>query len=87
MHGKFGKDDSWEASGDHLAFIYPDMETSFLGNFKKFVMEEAVEAEVSEVGCNENGLVVVTKFETKQGPKYFYKPPTNESFGAGPFGT
>lgn len=86
MHGTFAEDDDWEATGNHLAFIYPDMETAFLGDFKHFVMNEAVEAEVSEVSCGQNGFVVVTKFEKKQGPKYFYKPPTNESFGAGPFG-
>jgi len=86
MHGKFSEGDDWEPSGDQLAFIYPDMETAFFGNFTRFVMVEAVEAQVEEVDCNQNGLPTVTKFKVSKGPKYFYKPPSNKCFGAGPFG-
>jgi len=50
------------------------------------LMRHAQESSVLEVGCNPNGLMVVTKFQDPVGPFFYYDPPTNESFGAGPPG-
>ncbi len=49
-------------------------------------MKHAQESTVMEVGCNPNGLMEVTKFQKPSGPVFYYDPPTNESFGAGPPG-
>ncbi len=37
-----------------------------------------------EIGCNDDGVMVVTKFSDPSGPVFYYDPPTNESFGSGP---
>ncbi len=49
-------------------------------------MKHAQESTVLEVGCDSNGLMQVTKFQEPSGPVFYYDPPTNESFGAGPPG-
>jgi hypothetical protein len=55
MHGKFNNDG--RATGDHLASIYPDMETALLGKFEDFVMKSARETEVREAKCDQ-GLML-----------------------------
>ena len=84
MHGKF--EQNGEATGDNLAFIYPDMETAFYGKFEKFVMKSAHESQVLETECDENGMRIVTKYDAIVDPEFYYDPPTNVSFGAGPPG-
>ena len=87
MHGNFDKETGL-ATGDDLSFIYPDMETAFHGTFKDFVMEEALEANVTSLRCDKNGILAVDSFLVKNdGPTFYYQPPTNQSFGAGPAGT
>ena len=83
MHGHF-KDG--QATGDNLSFIYPDMETAFYGKFENFVMKSASEAEVESEECTEEGIIAVSKFSLKSDPIFYYDPPTNVSFGAGPEG-
>jgi hypothetical protein len=85
MHGRFREDDG-EASGANLSFIYPDMETAFFGRFENFVMKSAHESQVLETKCDEDGMIVVSKFSEITGPEFYYDPPTNVSFGAGPPG-
>jgi hypothetical protein len=85
LHGSFDKL-SGRATGDELAYIYPDMETAFYGTFENFVMKNAKEAEVISLHC-QDGIISVKKFDIKSNsPSFYYKPPTNESFGAGPDG-
>lgn len=84
MHGKFNEEG--KATGDALAFIYPDMSTALLGRFEDFVMKSAYEAEVLDATCDHNGLVIISQFSDKSGPEFFYEAPTNESYGAGPIG-
>ena len=84
MHGSFNEEG--KATGNNLAFIYPDMETALIGNFEDLVMKSAHEAEVIDAACDEDGLVVVSKFSNISGPEFYYEAPTNESFGAGPDG-
>ena len=83
IHGDF-KDG--EVTGDNLSFIYPDMETVFYGKFENFVMKSAHESEVLETKCDNDGMIVVSKFSKISGPEFYYDPPTNVSFGAGPPG-
>ena len=47
--------------------------------FKLILLRQAV-------GCNSEGFLVVTKFSDPDpsGPVFYYDPPTNVSFGAGP---
>ena len=81
MHGSFNK--NGEASGDQIAFVYPDMETAFFGSFENFVMKKAKEAEVKSLHCLDD-LVAIKEYKVKlDGPAFFYDPPTNESFGGG----
>ena len=84
MHGKF--DEEGKATGNDLAFIYPDMETALLGKFEDFVMKSAHEAQVRDAECDQDGLVVISNFENISGKEFYYEAPTNESFGAGPPG-
>ena len=84
MHGKFNEEG--KATGNDLAFIYPDMETAIVGEFEDFVMKRAQEAEVLEATCDQDGLVIISKFANMSGPDFYYETPTNESYGAGPYG-
>ena len=36
--------------------------------------------------CTDDGLLAVSKYTLKSEPIFYYQPPTNESFGAGPAG-
>ena len=83
MHGQFR---DGQATGDHLAYVYPDLETAFYGKFENFVMKSASEAEIVSTDCSDQGLLVVSEFETKSDPIFYYEPPSNVSFGAGPVG-
>ena len=84
MHGKFNEEG--KATGNDLAFIYPDMETALVGKFEDFVMKSAHEAEVLDATCDQDGLVIISKFANMSGPEFYYEAPTNESYGAGPIG-
>ena len=84
MHGKFNEEG--KATGNDLAFIYPDMETALVGKFEDFVMKNAYEAEVLDASCNQDGLVVISKFAKLSESDFYYEAPTNESYGAGPEG-
>ena len=86
MHGHFDEQTGL-ATGDDLSFIYPDMETAFHGTFEDFVMKRAFEAEVTSMKCEVIGIISVDTFLVKNdGPVFYYEPPTNQSFGAGPIG-
>lgn len=82
MHGKFELK-SGKATGDDLAFIYPDMETALHGKFRNFEMISAEEAEVKNVSCDEYGIPEVTGYDLKGGPRFYYESPSNVSFGGG----
>jgi len=84
MHGEFNN--HGEATGDNLSFIYPDMETALVGKFEDFVMKSAHEAAVIEAACDPNGLVIISIFANMSGPEFYFEAPTNESYGAGPYG-
>ncbi len=49
-------------------------------------MKKASEAEVEAEQCTEDGLLAVSEYNLKSEPIFYYQPPTNESFGAGPVG-
>jgi len=83
LHGRW---QDGEATGDGIAFIYGDMNTAFYGKFEKFVMKSTHEAEVLETRCDKDGMIVVSKYSETSGPEFYYEPPTNVSFGAGPPG-
>jgi hypothetical protein len=82
LHGVV--DDQGLISGDNIAYIYPDGETAFLGQFKNKFMKKAYGVDVLAYGCNENGIMEVSKYSKPvMGQAYFYEPPTNVSFGGG----
>ena len=88
MHGTIRESDA-TISGDNISYIYPDMETSFVGIFENKTMKSAEYFTISEVKCNAYGLPFVSKFNKGKEPSpstYYYHPPTNTSFGAGPIG-
>ena len=67
-------------------YIYPDMETALLGKFEDSKMKDAQESTVLDLGCDRNGLYYVTRYSTPKpsSPHFYYEPPNNISFGAGP---
>ena len=84
MHGKFNEEG--KATGNDLAFIYPDMETALVGIYEDFVMKSAHEAEVIDATCDQDGLIIISRFLNMSGPEFYYEAPTKESYGAGPHG-
>ena len=71
-------------TGDDIAFIYMDGETAFKGRFEDKYMKKAYNVDVLDYGCDENGLLVATKFtEPLSQHEFFYDPCTNVSFGGG----
>jgi len=47
----------------------------------------AHEAEVLTTSCQKDGLMSIHELSvTKDGPIFYFEPPTNPSFGAGPLG-
>ena len=82
LHGEF--DDNGTVTGDNISFIYPDGETAFLGRFENKYMKKAHAVDVLEYGCDDNGLLKVTKYSSPtQHHVFYYEPPTNVSFGGG----
>ena len=87
MHGTIHPSDA-TISGNNLAYVYPDMETTFLGTFENSEMIDAQESAVLNVDCDENGLLYISKYAAPNvdSPHFYYGPPSNVSFGAGPPG-
>ena len=82
IHGMANKDGL--ATGNNLAFIYPDGETALKGYFENKYMKSAKYVEVQKYGCDENGMFVATEFtKPLSEDEFFYDPPTNFSFGGG----
>ena len=82
LHGEL--DDNSTVTGDNISFIYPDGETAFLGRFENKYMKKAYAVDVLEYGCDDYGLLKVTKYSPPtQDHAFFYEPPTNVSFGGG----
>jgi hypothetical protein len=72
------------ATGDKIAYIYPDGETAFLGKFENKFMRKAYNVDVKSYGCDENGMLVVKEFsEPLSSQEFYYEPCTNESYGGG----
>lgn len=77
-------DENGKATGDDIAFIYPDGETALKGHFEDRYMRKARSVMVKQYGCDENGMFIAKEFsEPLNDHEYFYDPPTNESFGGG----
>ena len=83
LHGSIHSLDG-SISGSNISYIYPDMETAFLGRFENRVMKKAKYSRVLEVKCDENGLPYVSKFSKEPSAMFYHDPPSNVSFGAGP---
>lgn len=82
LHGK--ADVNGLITGNDIAYIYPDGETSFRGRFEDKFMRKAFNVDVLEYGCDEHGLLMVTEFSPPLSDDIFtYDPCTNESFGGG----
>ena len=72
------------ATGDDIAYIYPDGETALKGKFKNTFMKNARNVDVIEYGCDENGMFIAREFTMPlTTDEFFYDPPTNFSFGGG----
>lgn len=85
LHGKVDPNDS-TITGDSILYIYPDYETAIIGQFKNRLLQSGSETEILQVGCNRQGLMVVTKFAKPRETKFWYEVPTNISQGSGPEG-
>ena len=87
LHGTIRQTDA-TISGNNISYIYPDMETAFLGKFEDLIMKDAQESAVLGVECDENGLLYVNQYSKPEpsSPHFYYEPATNVSYGAGPPG-
>ena len=85
LHGQISSLDG-SISGNNIAYIYGDMETSFVGKFENRVMIEAKYKNVMEMACDDNGIPYVSKFSDEPSAIFYHEPPNNISFGAGPPG-
>lgn len=75
---------SGAATGDDIAFIYPDGVTALKGHFENRFMKKARNVNVQAYACDNNGLFIVKRFSRPLSQDvFFYDPPTNESFGGG----
>ena len=84
LHGTISNTNG-HISGNSLSYIFPDMETSYVGRFQNRVMREARYAKVKELKCDVNGLPYVSTFSNESlDAIFYYEPPSNVSFGAGP---
>ena len=88
LHGMI-QDSNGTISGNNISYIYPDMETAFVGKFEDRTLRHGKHLKVSEIKCDINGIPYVHKF-TKPSLAdeaiYYYKAPSVNSFGAGPVG-
>ena len=87
LHGKIRKSDS-TISGNEISYIYPDMKTAFLGKFEEQVMIDTKHCDVLLLKCNALNIPEIVQFSKKDEilPSFYYEPPSNISFGAGPVG-
>ena len=77
-------DENGHATGDDIAYIYPDGETALKGKFENTFMKNARNVDVTEYGCDENGMFIAKDFTMPlTTDEFFYDPPTNKSFGGG----
>ena len=81
-----GKRKTGKITGNYIAYIYPDMETVYLGVFENRKMIDAQESLILEVGCDENGIMLVKNYLSPNisVPHAYYEPPANISFGHRP---
>lgn len=85
LHGKISTLDGC-ITGNNIAYIYGDMETSFVGKFENRVMIEAKYSKVTQMACDDNGIPYVDIFSEEPSATFYHEPPSNISFGAGPSG-
>ena len=85
LHGRLNLSNG-TITGDNISYIYPDMETVLLGKFKDRIMKDAQETTVLGIKCDDNGLLYVSQYASidTSSPHFYYDPPTNISYGAGP---
>ena len=83
LHGIINSLDG-SISGNNISYIYPDMETAFVGRFENRVMKKAKYKRVLELKCDTNGLPYVSKFSEGPSDIFYHAPLSNISFGAVP---
>ena len=87
LHGTINETNGM-ITGNDIAYIYPDMETVYLGAFENRKMIDAQESKIAELGCDKSGVMVVKKYlkPSISVPHVYFEPATNVSFGRGPEG-
>ena len=87
LHGNISLTDG-TITGSNTMYIYPDMKTALVEKFDNCRMKDTQESRFIGLGCDRNGLLYVTQLSTPAlpSPHFYYEPPTNISFGAGPPG-
>ena len=82
IHG-FANEDGL-ATGNEIAFIYPDGETALRGHFDNKYMKSAKHVDVLSYACDDHGMFVASEFTKPLSDyEFHYDPPTNASFGGG----
>ncbi|TRY64354.1 hypothetical protein TCAL_03641 [Tigriopus californicus] len=75
-------DENGRLTGKRIAFIYPDLETVYLGEFDNGIMVKGQQSAITGYRCV-NGILEL-KFSEPSGPFFHFKAPTNETFGDQP---
>ena len=79
-------DESGELTGDHIAYLYPDLELALLGSFRSGVLVEGREVAVTGHRYHpDDGVMRLTFSRPREGgPVFRYDPPGPHSFGDQP---
>ena len=85
LHGTINETNGM-ITGNDIAYIYPDMETVYLGAFENRKMIDAQESKIVELGCDKSGMMFVKEYlkPSISVPHVYYEPATNISFGKAP---
>lgn len=75
-------DENGRLTGNRIAYIYPDLETVYLGEFDNGIMVKAQQSTITGYRCI-NGVLEL-RFADPTGPFYHFKAPSNETFGDQP---
>ena len=83
LHG-FADEETGLATGNEIAFIYPDGVTALKGKFEHKVMKNAKHFEIINYAYDSNGILVADKFtRALSNDSFFFDPPSTLDYGGG----
>ena len=84
LHGMINPTDG-TITGNNISYIYPDMKTCLFGRFEDRKMQDSQQSSIKGLRCDDYGLpYLLFSNPDPKTPHFYYEPPSNRSFGAGP---